>query len=411
MSIARLRAVLQSKSQVHLESTPAVVERVNKQVAKRFKEFADKGQPPPPAKIATTVDSIGCRDWSVRPIDLLRKIGNMTTPSNVNMAQLSASWATRRYFWAIAEPSGSANPFLLSKDARDLDFHQKNLLSDEFGIGFAALVLEDEFDAGQFVDISIALDDPKIYQDIQQGRKTQPDYLVWGEGPNSPYYVVECKGSQSHRKTSFDQLRRGLEQVPSIVFGTGTRQVITLVVATCMEETGTTVFVIDPPPDNEDRGHERSESEKVSERIGEWSWRIPNADEFARRAWTGQESTLLKWAGQYREAAERDTELEPWRGGRPEIPQSAPREKRRTDFGIFVGTSHAAFPELGRDAVRIFTGVEEDLFANLINRTTQTREIALVDQLHFHKERQRAREQSPFSSIGLNGTCMIVEGL
>jgi hypothetical protein len=73
--------------------------------------------------------------------------------------------------------------------------------------------------------------------------------------------------------------------------------VVTLVVATCMEEFGTTVFVIEPPPDDHDQTEKTIKSERVAERTGVGSYRVPNADAFASRIWTAQESSLLKWAG------------------------------------------------------------------------------------------------------------------
>jgi len=293
-----------------------------------------------------------------------------------------------------------------------LDFHQKTLLSDEFWIGFAGLVLEEEFNAEGFADISIAFGDPQIYQDIQQRGGTQPDYLMWGADPNSPYYVVECKGSQTSRATTFDQIRRGLEQVPSIVFGAGARQVVTLVCATCMEEKRTTVFVVDPPPEQSDDGTGKADSEGVSERTGKWSWRIPNAEAFARRTRMTQESSLLKWAGQYEEAAKRDHELEPWRGRSREKLQNAPRVRMETGVGTFVGTRNSAFPELGSRNIQIFTGIEEELLAWLTdNNPEAAREVALADRARFCTERETIRHESPFRSISPNGTCMIVEGL
>jgi hypothetical protein len=365
-----------------------------------------------PTKQAVEVDIHGARDWLVRPVDLLHKIGNLTTPADANLAALSASWATRRYFWSIAEPDGVRNNFYLSRDARRLDFHQKTLLSDEFGIGFGGLLLEDRFGSGQFVDISKALQDPQTYQEIQQEGRAQPDYLIWGEAPGSPYYVVECKGSQSSRGYSVDQLHRGLEQVPSIVFGAGARDVTSLVVATYLGETNTTVFVIDPPPEPPDfEDGEDVNSEKVSERIGKRRWRIPNSERFAGRTWVAQESALLKWAGQYRQAAERDAELEPHVERVTEIPQSAEPVRKETEFGAFVGMRTSSFPELGRNQVRIFTGIDEQLFASLAERNPQTRDIALESQTRFRHDREQAREHSPFTSISQNGTCMIIEGL
>jgi hypothetical protein len=412
MSLARLRAVLQSTYRVGLESSPALAMQLNRRTQARNQAITNRGGAPPPTKQAAQVDIRGASDWLVRPIDLLHKIGSLTTPADANLAALSASWATRRYFWSIAAADGIRNNFQLSNDARGLDFHQKTLLSDEFGIGFAGLLLEDRFDAGQFVDISKALQDPQVYQGIQQQGRAQPDYLIWGETPGSPYYVVECKGSQSSSGYSFDQLHRGLEQVPSIVFGAGARQVTSLVVATFLGETSTIVSVIDPPPDPPDfEDDDEVNSERVSERVGKRSWRIRNSAQFALRAWQIQESTLLKWAGQYRQAAERDTELEPHTQRIRDTPQNVEPERKGTEFGVFVGMETSSFPELGRNGVQIFTGIDEQLFASLMERNPQTREIALESQGRFHNDREQARERNPYTSISQNGTCMIVEGL
>ena len=412
MSIARLRAILQSTYRINLVSTPALARRLNRKTANLIQKAVNKKTPAPQIKQASPVQINGTLTWMIRPIDLLHKIGSLTTPADTNLAKLSASWATRRYCWSIAEPDGRSNPFRLSNDARDLDFHQKTLLSDEFGIGFAGLLLEDRFGAGQFVDISKALKDPQAYQAIQQNGRAQPDYLIWSAFPNSPYYVVECKGSQSGRAYCYSQLHRGLEQVPSIAFGAGARSVTSMVVATCLEETSTTVFVIDPPPDETTSGdNEEPNAEEVSVRTGERSWKVPNFERFEDRAWIAQESTLLKWAGQYREAAMRDEELETRQLRREEIPESVEPVRKETEFGVFVGTRNNTFPELGRGQIRLFTGVEEELFASLTERNRRSRDITMRNQLRFNFGQEDTANRSPFSSVSKNGTCMIVEGL
>jgi hypothetical protein len=385
---------------------------LNRKTQSRNQAITVKGGVPQKTKNATEEDIRGDRNWQVRPIDRLHKIGSLTTPADTNLAALSASWATRRYFWSIAEPAGSRMNFKLSEDAKGLDFHQKTLLSDEFGIGFAGLLLEDRFGAGRSVDISKALQNHEEYQQIRHQGRALPDYLIWGDVPGSPYYVVECKGTQSSRAYSMGQLHRGLEQLPSIVFGTGARSVKRLVVATYLGEMETTVFVVDPPPDPPDfeDGDDLS-SERVSERIGERIWRIPNSRRFAERAWLAQESELLKWAGQYRQAAERDAELEPHDMRLRRIPESIEPVRKETEFGMFVGMRTSSFPELGDNQVRIFTGIDERLFAGLTERNPQTREIAQESKTRFRDDRERAREQSPFTSVSQNGTCMIVEGL
>ena len=67
-----------------------------------------------------------------------------------------------------------------------------------------------------FSDVSVVLGEPAAFQNIGQQGEAQPDYLMWAEQGNTPYYLVECKGSQSDRNSSYDQLRRALEQISMI---------------------------------------------------------------------------------------------------------------------------------------------------------------------------------------------------
>jgi hypothetical protein len=119
---------------------------------------------------------------------------------------------------------------------------------------------------------------------------------MWGGAPASPYYVVECKGCQTTRPAVMNQIRRGLEQVPSVVFGSGARRIITLVIGTHMPTSQTTVYVVDPPgpPDDDEPGrpHRGSESGREKE------WRISE-----RMAGSGQQVKLLNWAGQFTTAS------------------------------------------------------------------------------------------------------------
>ena len=407
MPLQRLRRVLEANYRVRIESSNELLAKVNRKVEKRRQDLQAKAAQPPFFKNATVLGALqGRRDWNIRAIDLLHKIGFLTTPSWANMARLSASWATRRYFWAIAEPLPQGTNLRLSDDARRMDFHQKTLLSDEFGIGMAGLLIEKFFDAGSFVDISIALDDPAAYQDIEREGDTQPDYLMWGDDDNTPYYVVECKGSQCNKNTSYDQLRRGLEQVPSVVFGAGPRQVVTVVVATCLLDDGTDVFLLDPPPDGPDDDHpDKESSEKVSERTGKRAWRIRNPDAFRERTVIAEESNLLKWAGQYQTATGRDRRLERIQPELMAMP-NAPLETKRTTFGNFRGIEQPLFPALGARNLRIFTGVEENLLESVIQerrRGEATRRVGSRPQRPDHLPANM--------SVSRTGTCMIIEGV
>ncbi len=407
MPFQRLRRVLEANYRVTIESSDDLLTKVNLQVAKRGQALQAKGKPMPVSKVGTVVDLFQPElNWNVRAIDLLHKIGFLTTPKGVNMARLSASWATRRYFWAIAEPVAQGPNLRLSEDARRMDFHQKTLLSDEFGIGVAGLLMENFFGASSFVDISIALNDPTAFQDIERQGEAQPDYLMWGEKGDSPYYIVECKGTQTNEAASYHQLRRGLEQVPSVVLGAGPRQVVTMVVATCMLKGGTEIFVLDPPPDTPEDDPEEETSERVSERTGKRSWRIRNPEAFRERAVVAEESNLLKWAGQYQTATERDRRLERTHARLIEIP-NAQLETKRTDFGTFRGIEEPLFPALGARNLRIFTGVEEGLLESLIHERPREEFGA-----RHVEAAERPNDNLPANmSVSRSGSCMIVEGL
>lgn len=412
MPLRRLRRVLEANYRVRIESSDEVLATVQRKMQKRRRELQAKGAPPPAFKNVSVLDALrGQRDWNIRAIDLLHKIGFLTTPSWTNMARLSASWATRRYFWAIAEPMAQDTDLRLSEDARRMDFHQKTLLSDEFGIGMAGLLMEGFFGTSSFVDISTALNDPAAYQEIEQEGTTQPDYLMWAYDDNSPYYVVECKGTQTNKNISFDQLRRGLEQVPSVVFGAGPRQVMTVVVATCLLDNETEVFVLDPPPEPPENDHPEKESaDKVSERTGKRTWRIRNHEAFYERTRIAEESNLLKWAGQYQTAAVRDRRLERLQPELAALP-NAPLETKRTDVGSFRGIEEPLFPALGARNLRIFTGVEEELLESLTIEPPHIELGGVPAERPRRPQRQVPHDLPADVSVSRSGSCMIIEGL
>ncbi len=412
MPLQRLRRVLEANYRVTVDSSDHLLAKVNREVQKRRLDLQAKGSPPPPAKNATVLGALqGRRPWDIRAIDLLHKIGFLTTPGWVNMARLSASWATRRYFWAIGEPLGQQPNLRLSDDARRMDFHQKTLLSDEFGVGMAGLLMENFFGAGSFVDISIALNDPAAYQGIQQDGDAQPDYLMWGNEADSPSYVVECKGTQTSRVMSYYQMRRGLEQVPSVVLGVGPREVVTVVVATCLLSNSTEVLVLDPPPDRPDDDQPREEaSERVSERTGERSWRISNSEAFHERTVIAAASYLLKWAGQYQSASVRDQRLERIQPELIDMP-NAPLEVRRTNVGTFRGIEEPLFPKLGARNLKMFTGVEEDLLESLMQERPHGEIGARPVEQRERQERQPPDHLPANMSVSRSGSCMIIEGL
>ena len=245
-----------------------------------------------------------------------------------------------------------------------------------------------------------------MFQNLVQRGEAQPDYLMWEEAGNTPYYLVECKGSQSDRNTSYDQLRRGLEQVRTIRLGPGPRQLLTLVIATCLLDDTTEVLILDPPPENDGKSKGKKSETKSSQR----EFRVEDRKVFHQRAVVAQESQLLKWAGQYRTASAQDLKL-----GRT-APEGAtlvdvPLETKQTHFGEFRGRSQPLFPELGNGNRRIFTGVEAELLES-IRQAPASLDVEEEGINPRKKIDTGADEELPGTiSIGNDGSCMIVEGV
>jgi hypothetical protein len=172
-----------------------------------------------------------------------------------NLVDLSSTWAIYRYIWAFAHNSATLS---LSQIATEIDFHQKGLLSDEIGIGMAYWLMTNYFGVTTPpIDADIALRNtayvagpgfPNVSR--EKGTLSIPDYLF--VLPNGKYAIVECKGTQSSKGTAINQIRRGLEQVPSITFPKG-HKAQELVIATLITETKTEIYVVDPPPEDVDR--------------------------------------------------------------------------------------------------------------------------------------------------------------
>ncbi len=184
-----------------------------------------------------------------------------------------------------------------------------------------------------------------------------------------------------------------------------------MVVATCMLNGGTEIFVLDPPPDTPHDDHPEGEpSERVSERTGKRSWRIRSPEAFHERTVIAEESNLLKWAGQYQTTAVRDRRLERIQPELIAMP-NAPLEARRTNVGTFRGIEEPVFPKLGARNLRVFTGVEEDLLESLMQERPHGETGARrVEQLG-RQERQPPDHLPANMSVSRSGSCMIIEGL
>jgi hypothetical protein len=319
----------------------------------------------------------------VPPVSILHRLGTVTTPPVENLADLCSSWAYLRYLWAFEVPVAGVTPFLrLSQAATEIDFHQKGLLSDQLGVGIAAFLMSNYLGAPLAADVSVAMDNPSWPIELQAS--ASPDYLFF-DSTQASLYVVECKGTQSSVASAYDQLRRGTEQIPSLVFNDG-RTPPSLVIATYLSKEGTRVFVIDPPGDEDDRDETRDQVSRVTHR----NWKVENEADFTRTTRLVSEAKLLFYMGASDIA---DRKLERARPGRRSSLRGAPPELVTSEnaFGTFRGIPQ----RLGlRDGIQIelFQALEHRIFKALVSEEP---EQTAEEMLAFQSRSKATSDSSP----------------
>jgi len=351
----------------------------------------------------------------VRPIQLLHRLGVVTTPPIDNLADICSTWAYYRYLWAFALPDPPCHPapLCLSTHALAIDFHQKGLMSDQIGVGMAALLMAESFGAPDAADVALAVDDDAW--DFTLG-EASPDYLFFNED-QSRLFVVECKGTRCGRPAAIDQLRRGTEQLPSLQFQDGRPDPTGLVIGTLLAADSVTVLVIDPPRDSGE-----GPVESYREKSGERTWRIKDAQRFAATSKAVAESKILSFAGDDEAAYQRVANLQSTRRWESQSGRSAPRETSvvENELGEFSGVSES-IPV--RDAVRVevFQGIQRglreaylandrdqiaELRAGLKSRRRDGRvsEAGILEPDGLAAHHQESENESTVRSFALDGT-------
>jgi len=221
--------------------------------SRRRDKARERGRQPPESKDLSPWPAPSGRQESidVRPIDMLHALGRITTPPITELIDLSSTWAELRYVWAFRPNPNSSRPrpLQLNDAAKNLDFHQKTLLSDEFGVGFAAYYMVTVESASDPVDVFIAKRQPQLRL-RRNSRRSLPDYIFKGPRHNQ-YFVVECKGTQSQRPAAIRQLQRGTEQVVTV--GIDSPALTTHLVIGALLSGNISLFVIDPVEGSEPR--------------------------------------------------------------------------------------------------------------------------------------------------------------
>ena len=362
---------------VTIESSQELLTAIQAKQAQQNARLQTKGHPPALCKSLLAVMPQFAPSLTVQllPIQLLHRLGVITTPVIPNLADISSIWAYIRYLWAFELPDGTPNyPLRLSRAALGIDVHQKRLMSDQIGVGMAAFVMYCYFNAPEAVDVAVALNEQVL--PVELAEAASPDYLFWNTAQTA-YYVVECKGTRCSRNVALEQLRRGTEQVPSLRFADGRQPPTALVVGTRLTDEGTEVLVIDPPPDEEG-------AEGVIRR-GPKEWEIADSKEFQRVIGMASELKILGYAAA--DQAVEDIVRQRW----PHVAEAWPTRPRRTierenTFGEFSGVQQT-LPFRDGVRVEVFQGIEREVLAgHLAHDDAKVRAAReeLLGRIHVH---------------------------
>ena len=178
---------------------------------------------------------------------------------------------------------------------------------------------------------------------------------------------------------------------------------VSLVISTVLDQTSTTAIVLDPPPDDE----REFKGDSISRRVSHREWQVESEGKLVTRMLNLQRSHLLKWSGQNQAAARTDQELEVQRLPSEEL-SDADVEIRAVRNERFLGYRSALFPELFGGKVTVFSGVQGDVLDAVRGGSVEMEQA--IQQ--FRKSAVILREvDDPYSSVGLDGSCLQIEGV
>jgi len=365
---------LRNDCTIEVISSADLISEVRRKQLTRVRGLTTQGKPIPPMKsnLVTVTIFDPSRMMKIRPIYLLHAIGRITTPPVPNLVALSSTWALIRYLWAF-ETSNlfRPRPLTLSNIAREIDFHQKVLLSDEVGMGMAYFLMTNCLHTTNVLDVSIALQAPGWNMFKQYS--TSPDYLFFND-PKDPVYIVECKGNQSSYDTVLNQLRRGTEQVPSIVFRDG-RSSTSLIIATCMFDDKTCAYVIDPADEQDYDNFEFSDDFQKAEKVGPNEWIIKNDEQFAMDSRLISHAKTLIYTGKEEEAVgQLPIEIQEFWIRYAKKPIQS--EELQNELGDFVGV---------KEVFNTIDGFRVELFRGMLKQMVEMFSIPLNDRSEREK--------------------------
>jgi hypothetical protein len=328
----------------------------------------------------------------VRPVDMLHALGRITTPPVTELIDLSSTWAEIRYLWAFLPnfDGRRLRSLRLNSTVKDLDFHQKTLLSDEFGVGFAAYFMAVCARATDPVDVFVAKRGGQLRL-RGNSRRSLPDYIFRGPQPGQ-FYIVECKGTQSARATAVSQLQRGTEQVLAVDIA-GAPGVTRLVIAAWLQQ-AVTLLIVDPEEDEENPVEVRKLSRWEPEEIGIFA-------DAKRLTYIGDRAAASKLVREHLEAGHELSFEE-----RHLIP-------RETRLGTYLGSQWQAEMPDGR-LLRMFRGLDGKIYEQIRQGTRPAPlesqgEIGIGRGEGFHVESEGGDHRAVVRSISPDGSLFEIE--
>ncbi len=353
-TVLEWQQALSHEYQLSIESTAELCNEVwRRQQLRRRKRRASGRQPIASKNLIPWPPSGQRQTVLVRPIELLHHLGQITTPPITELVDLSSTWAEIRYVWAFRPNFDSRfkRSLRLNDAVKRLDFHQKTLLSDEFGIAFAAFYMDRFEKATDPIDAFVARRQGQIRL-RGNSRRSLPDYIFTGPNPNQ-YYVVECKGTQSSRAT-VAQLQRGSEQVMTVDIDPPA-SITRLVIGSWLQQS-IAVLLIDPEEELPDDGEIR--------KLSRWSQEEISAFAAAKRlTYVGDQLAASKVVTRFAK-----TEME------PPVFEEALLTNLETRRGNFVGSAQRRITPDGH-RLEMFRGVRSDLLDALYHGRAPSKEF------------------------------------
>jgi hypothetical protein len=395
-TVTQWQQALTRQYQLRVESSSALCADVNSVQQRRALEKRRSGKRPLLAKPPTPWPAGSqSHPMMIRPVDMLHVLGRITTPPITELIDLSSTWAEIRYLWAFV-PNFDPNrlrALRLNPTVKALDFHQKTLLSDEFGVGFAAYFMFVCARASDPVDVFVAKRGGQVRL-RGNSRRSLPDYIFSGPQPGQ-FFILECKGTQSSRATAINQLQRGAEQVLTVDIA-GAQNVTRLIIAAWLQQ-AITLLIVDP----EEEDDRSVEVRKLSR------WEPEDVSLFA-------DAKRLTYIGDLTAASELVRErMEPWHEFPFEERQFEERKlvPRETPYGKFLGSQWQAQMPDGR-LLRMYRGLERKVYDQIRHRTSEPQDAEksrIRRGGEFHVESEGNLTEAVVRSVAPDGSLLEIE--